>query len=136
MNETSALHVVAAIFIQNSRVLAFRRAKQKTESGLWEFPGGKVESGEASRPALEREISEELGFACEVLSRFDISDTMVQGKVIRLETYLCNAPIVVDFYSTDHDEIRWVSWAEAATLSWAEPDIPSLQKLKAQGLIS
>lgn len=136
MSETAPLHVVAAIFIQNGKVLAFRRAKHKTESGLWEFPGGKVESGEASKLALKREISEELGFACEVLNQFDISDARIGGKIIRLETYICEAPIPVEFHSTDHDDIRWVSSAEASALSWAEPDLPALQKLKTQKLIS
>jgi 8-oxo-dGTP diphosphatase len=43
------------------RVLIARRAEDSHQGGLWEFPGGKLHSGESAREALARELREELG---------------------------------------------------------------------------
>ena len=53
--------VVAALLIENRRVLVSRRPSGKHFGGYWEFPGGKVERGEDPRDALTRELEEELG---------------------------------------------------------------------------
>ena len=57
------IHVVAAIIYSPCRekVLIARRPEHLHQGGLWEFPGGKVESGEAPEQALARELQEELG---------------------------------------------------------------------------
>lgn len=53
--------VAAAMENAEGRWLLQQRPPGKAHGGLWEFPGGKVESGENPRFALAREISEELG---------------------------------------------------------------------------
>ena len=55
--------VAAALRRRDGRVLMHRRPAHKQHGGLWEFPGGKVEPGEAPGQALVREIEEELGIA-------------------------------------------------------------------------
>ena len=60
------LFVVAAALIDgDGRVLVQQRPPGKPMAGLWEFPGGKVEPGEAPEAALVRELTEELGIAVE-----------------------------------------------------------------------
>lgn len=56
------IHVAVAIIINSQRevLIALRQAHQHL-GGLWEFPGGKVETGEACSEALKREVKEELG---------------------------------------------------------------------------
>lgn len=58
---TSMLVVALALFDGEGRVLLQQRLPEKHHGGLWEFPGGKVESRETPRLALVREIEEELG---------------------------------------------------------------------------
>ncbi len=55
------LVVAVALIDADGRVLIAQRPEGKPMAGLWEFPGGKVESGEAPDTALIRELQEELG---------------------------------------------------------------------------
>ena len=55
--------VALALYREDGRWLMHRRPAGKQHGGLWEFPGGKVESGETPANALVREIREELGIA-------------------------------------------------------------------------
>lgn len=53
--------VVAAAMIEDNRILITQRPEHKKMGGLWEFPGGKIETGETPEYALCRELHEELG---------------------------------------------------------------------------
>ncbi|UUY08755.1 Nudix family hydrolase [Pseudomonas sp. J452] len=60
------VHVAAAVIRgADGRVLIAKRAADQHQGGLWEFPGGKVEEGEAVEAALSRELQEELGIRVE-----------------------------------------------------------------------
>ena len=64
---TRSIHVVAAVITDaRGRVLLNRRTENRDMAGLWEFPGGKRESGETSEQALARELREELGIEADV----------------------------------------------------------------------
>ncbi len=55
------LVVAAALVDADQRVLIAQRPPGKALAGLWEFPGGKIETGERPEGALIRELREELG---------------------------------------------------------------------------
>jgi 8-oxo-dGTP diphosphatase len=57
------LVAAAALVDSDGRVLITQRPAHKQMAGLWEFPGGKVEMGEAPEHALVRELKEELALA-------------------------------------------------------------------------
>ena len=135
MSAPHPLHVAAAIIIRDGRVLACRRAEHKVAAGLWEFPGGKVEPGESSHLALSRELKEELGLTCHEYETFDISETTVGDRAIRLETIFCRPDYAEELTSTDHDAILWVNGNEAELLKWAAPDLPALGRLISEKLI-
>ena len=58
--KTVLVSAVALIDIEG-RVLLAQRPEGKSMAGLWEFPGGKIETGETPEAALIRELQEELG---------------------------------------------------------------------------
>jgi 8-oxo-dGTP diphosphatase len=57
--------VAAAVIDARGRVLIAQRPAGKHLAGMWEFPGGKVEPGEARADALRRELEEEIGIVIE-----------------------------------------------------------------------
>ena len=60
-NKKPILLVVACALVDvDNRVLIARRPEGKSMAGLWEFPGGKMETGETPEQALIRELAEEL----------------------------------------------------------------------------
>ena len=58
--------VVAAIIYRGDKFLIAQRNLKKSQGGLWEFPGGKIELGESKEEALKREIYEEFHAEIEV----------------------------------------------------------------------
>lgn len=60
MTKKVVLVSAVALFDAEGRVLLAKRPEGKSMAGLWEFPGGKIEQGEAPETALMRELDEEL----------------------------------------------------------------------------
>jgi 8-oxo-dGTP diphosphatase len=87
------IHVAAGIVTDASgRVLIAKRAAGTHQGGLWEFPGGKLEPGEAVEQGLARELEEELGIqvnASEPLIRLhhDYGDRHILLDVRRVVSY-------------------------------------------------
>ena len=63
--EKKHINVVAAVILRDGKVLATQRGYGEWKD-WWEFPGGKIESGEEREDALRREIKEELDAEIEV----------------------------------------------------------------------
>lgn len=61
MTIKTVLVAACALIDADGRVLIAQRPEGKTMAGLWEFPGGKIETGELPEQTLIRELKEELG---------------------------------------------------------------------------
>lgn len=125
-----SLEVVAAVIIRGDAVLACRRKAGKSAAGLWEFPGGKVESSEPPVNALRREVREELAVDIEVTELLLRHATPVGETEIDLACYSCAlvGPLPVD--STDHDLMIWQPIGLLGDLEWAAPDLPMVRLLE------
>jgi 8-oxo-dGTP diphosphatase len=104
--------VVAALVRDGGRVLMSRRRADQAMPLLWEFPGGKVEPGEAPEAALAREVREELGCAVRVGRIHEVVFHAYDDFDLYMLVYACEitdgtpAPI----------EVAEVAWIEASKL--------------------
>ena len=60
------IHVSCIIIMNDKKILILKRNSMGPRDNLWEFPGGKLESGESEVGALKREIKEELNLKIDV----------------------------------------------------------------------
>ena len=66
VRKTHWIPVVAGFMRKGNQVLVGQRPENNSLAGQWEFPGGKIESGESPEQALQRELSEELDIVATV----------------------------------------------------------------------
>ena len=128
--ELSDLHVVGAAIVEGGRCLVAQRSAAMALPLKWEFPGGKVHTGETPEAALAREIREELGLEVEVGERLGVTFEEQVGRRLRLEVHLCTLR-GGELALAEHREARWVAAAELDALDWASADRPLLGRLRA-----
>jgi 8-oxo-dGTP diphosphatase len=80
--------VTAGIIQKEGCVLLARRGPGEKLAGLWEFPGGKVESGEAPEQSLARELFEELGIVARIGKTVGESSHQYEHGSFRLIAFL------------------------------------------------
>ncbi|MBQ6137292.1 MAG: (deoxy)nucleoside triphosphate pyrophosphohydrolase, partial [Kiritimatiellae bacterium] len=74
MRGNHIIEVVGAIIKDDDRFLVGQRPADKSQGGMWEFMGGKIEPGETPEQALARECREELAL--------EIEDERIIGSVV------------------------------------------------------
>jgi 8-oxo-dGTP diphosphatase len=124
-NPTFLTVVAAAIPDQRDRLLLQRRPMHKHHGGMWEFPGGKVESAENPRFSLQREIAEELDL------RLEISTMRPAGFADQVADSISPALVLILYICPDwqgvpsgmeQQEWGWFTRVEAAQLDLAPMD--------------
>src|SRR3954469_20160303 len=114
------LQVVAGILERQGRILICRRTAHQSHPLKWEFPGGKVETGETPEAALTRELHEELGITDAAGDEIQRYEYVYPGKhpieliFIRVTRYN-GEPANLIF-----DEIRWERPASLVKFDFVE----------------
>ena len=124
------IEVTAGIIEKENKVLIARRKPGIHLSGLWEFPGGKIERGETKEAALGRELNEEFGVRTKTKIYFNTNKHDYGDFKIKLISYSSEF-LDGEFRLTDHDKIEWVKIDELGNYDIAETDLPIIEKLKA-----
>ncbi len=103
-----ALEVAAAIIRQNGEFLICQRPVEKSCGLLWEFPGGKFETGETGEQCVIRECQEELGITLSVDRELTDVTYEYPDRIVHLHFYLCS---IADGVSEkkEHDALAWIT---------------------------
>jgi 8-oxo-dGTP diphosphatase len=132
LSGTNLLPVVAAAMIDGGgRVLVQQRPAGKPMAGLWEFPGGKVDAGEAPEAALVRELGEELGIGieAEALSPLTFASERLGERHLLLLLYLAR-DWAGEPEARHATALRWVRPAELHALAMPPADLPFIAVLE------
>ena len=116
------IDVVAAV-IQNKegKILIAQRNLKKSQGGLWEFPGGKIEPNETKEEAIIREIKEEMDIDIEAKKFIDQKIFNYPDKDINLIAIECKQ-IKGDIKLNEHEYIKWVNKNELRNFNFAPAD--------------
>jgi len=121
--------VVAALIWDKDRFMICQRPATKARALLWEFVGGKVESGETKEQALIRECQEELAISLNVGSEF--MAVMHEYPDISVHLSLFNATIADGVpQKLEHNDIRWITVNEISQYKFCPADEVILQRLR------
>jgi len=112
-------NVLAAVVQRDEKYLICQRPAHKRHGGLWEFPGGKLESGETNLDAARRELAEELGVQALAVSSslFSIADPGSEFMIDFVPTVIDGEPQCLE-----HLDMKWMSLEELALLQLAPSD--------------
>ncbi len=122
--------VVCAVIERDGLVLIAQRPPHKLLPLKWEFPGGKVEPGEAPAAAIIRELQEELGCAITVARALPPFIHDYQTVVIEMIPFVCAlTPDSSAAHPHEHTAIAWVQPAELQSYDLAAADWPVVAML-------
>ena len=112
MNTKTVLVAACALVDADGRVLLAQRPAGKPMAGLWEFPGGKIETGERPEQTLIRELKEELGIVVreDCLAPLTFASHAYSDFHLLMPLYVCR---------------RWegtVTATEGQRLAWVKPN--------------
>jgi 8-oxo-dGTP diphosphatase len=134
---TPPVLVVAAALVDDlaapGALLAARRSAPVSLAGRWEFPGGKVEPGEAPEAAVHREIRAERGVEVELGGELAGPDDgawwLTDRYVMRL--WLARITEGEPRPLVEHDALRWLPRGQWLTVPWLDADVRIVTALAA-----
>lgn len=123
------IEVVAAIIRKEDRVFATQRGYGPWKD-YWEWPGGKVETGETHTQALRREIKEELDADICIDKFLHTLEWDYPDFHLTMHCYMCS--LVTDaMHLNEHEAAKWLTVETLGSVGWLPADlvlIPLIEK--------
>tara|TARA_B100001250_G_C19713740_1_gene750391 strand:+ start:374 stop:754 length:381 start_codon:yes stop_codon:yes gene_type:complete len=122
------IKVIAALIKNKDKVLIGRRSPFLSAGGMWEFPGGKLETTESHEECIKRELKEELEIDAKIGKLFtnylyDYLNISYDLWFYEIESYQgelkCNV----------HDKLKWIKPDEHTNYNLLPGDIPIFEKM-------
>jgi 8-oxo-dGTP diphosphatase len=116
------IRVVAAVIEQEGRFLITQRRATGVLAGLWEFPSGKVETGETDEAALRRELRERVGVDVDVGCTTAHRTHRYDGYVVDLFLYRASIAPSQEPRAVRVADVRWVAAQELENYAFPPAD--------------
>ncbi|HDR4881573.1 (deoxy)nucleoside triphosphate pyrophosphohydrolase [Bacillus cereus] len=120
--------VAAVIMNEKTEVLCALRSATMSLPNFWEFPGGKINEGEAPKEALIREIKEELDCTITVGQKIEELEHEYENIIVHLTTYKTKIELGTP-KALEHAKLRWISVDKLLDLEWAPADVSTVDKV-------
>ena len=126
------IRVVAALVERDGRYLITQRRATAVLPMLWDFPGGRVETGETDEAALAREVAERLGASVDVGQLISFVNHPYEKYAVDLYLYECK--LLSDrLHCRAVKDYAWVTSEEMESYSFTPVDEASMSKLLGEG---
>lgn len=122
------IDVICAVIIDGDKVLVAQRSNNMSLPLKWEFPGGKLHSGETEEECVLRELKEELNIDIKIIARFAVSKFEYGSDTINLISFISTHESG-QIQLSEHQRVEWKKRSDLADLDWAPADIPIVHKL-------
>ena len=122
------IRVVAAVICKDNKVFATARGYGEFK-GMWEFPGGKIETGETPQEAIKREIVEELDTEIEVQECIDTIEYDYPSFHLSMTCFLCRI-IAGNLKLKEAQEARWLTKGGLNSVRWLPADQMLISQVK------
>ena len=122
------IEVVAGIIKDGDKIFATQRGYGEFKDG-WEFPGGKMESGETPQQALVRELKEELAIDVSVGDFLCTVDYDYPTFHLTMHCFLCSLQSEA-LHLNEHEAAKWLLMDELGSVKWLPADLEVVEALK------
>jgi 8-oxo-dGTP diphosphatase len=127
--------VVAALIVNQGKILICQRTRHQTMPLKWEFPGGKIETGEQPRDALRRELEEELGIDAKIGEEVArIQHKYKNGGAVELRFYVVHQ-FRGEIENRIFRDIQWADRKKLPTFDFLEADLELVKRLAGGKLV-
>ena len=121
--------VCKVLFIHGETIIFATQRGYGDFKGGWEFPGGKIESGETPQEALKREIIEELDTEVSVGELMDTVEYDYPQFHLSMDCFWCQI-VRGNLVLKEHEAARWLTKDELNNVEWLPADITLIEKIR------
>ena len=121
------INVVAAVIKKEDKIVITRRSYGEFKD-MWEFPGGKIESGETKEEALIREIKEELELDIKIIEYITTVNYDYPDFHLNMDCFMCEI-CGGSLNLNAHNDAKWASLEELSLQTWVPADIDIINEL-------
>ena len=121
--------VIRAVNNENKPVIFATQRGYGEFKGGWEFPGGKIESGETPQQALKREIMEELDTEIAVGELIDTIEYDYPNFHLSMDCFWCEV-IRGELILKEAEDAKWLTREHLADVKWLPADVTLIEKIR------